>query len=204
MKFTENAIKVIKAHESCHLVAYRTRKGIWAIGYSHTNGVRMSSTLKDESEADKLLREDAGSMIKAIERLLNKGQFTFVPNQNQIDALVSFAQNQGIANLSRLIEGRNAKAMSNAFLNFNRINGIVDPELTARRTDERTLFIAYPGVDNVNIKEVTPRIIDKQEDEPPIVNEVEDGLDIDMMIQRTINADGTTVQDIVPFDRFNQ
>lgn len=94
-----------------------------------------------QAESQLLLANDLKQFEEAVNRLVK------VPiNQNQFDALVSFAFNIGIANLqnSGVLRSLNAKQYQQAaekLLNWNKAGGKVLPGLTSRRKRERDLFL---------------------------------------------------------------
>ena len=98
MKISENGINMIKEFEGCSLQAYQCEAGVQTIGYGHTKNVEKGDKITKE-EADELLKSD----LAYFEGLVNDK--SYVPqslNQNQFDALVSFAFNLGGRNLKEL------------------------------------------------------------------------------------------------------
>jgi len=70
-------------------------------------------------------------------------------NQNQFDALVSFAFNLGLANLKgstllRLLNHGQYTEAAEQFLRWNKAGGMALPGLTRRRAAERDLFLRAP------------------------------------------------------------
>ena len=103
-KISSNGLEIIKKYEGCYLKAYKCPAGVWTIGYGHTAGVKSGMSIS-KAEAEKLLKEDC----EAFEKYVNSK--SIVPltdelNQNQFDALVSFAFNVGPGNLKKLCAGR--------------------------------------------------------------------------------------------------
>jgi len=74
---------------------------------------------------------------KAVE---NCKALTFKPNQNQFDALVSFAYNCGAGSLNTLVKNRDAKTVSQKLMLYNKANRTVLTGLTKRRKAEKKLF----------------------------------------------------------------
>ena len=91
MKISKQGLELIKSFEGCRLKAYQDIGGVWTIGYGHTDNVK-SGDIITQKKADELLLKD----LERFEKHVN----TYVPiydfNQNQYDALVSFAFNIGI------------------------------------------------------------------------------------------------------------
>lgn len=78
--------------------------GAWTIGYGHTAGVHKGMKIT-QAQADEYLKQD----IAKFEKYINNPSyvpFTDKLNQNQFDALVSFAFNLGQGNVKKLCTGR--------------------------------------------------------------------------------------------------
>lgn len=131
-------LALIKQYEGCRLAAYRCAAGVWTIGYGHTAGVHSGMTIT-QAQADAYLRQD----IAKFEGYVNNP--TYVPitenlNQNQFDALVSFAFNLGAGNLRKLCKGRTAAQIAQAMTQYCKANGRVLAGLKRRRAAEQALF----------------------------------------------------------------
>ncbi len=131
-------LDLIKQYEGCRLAAYRCAAGVWTIGYGHTAGVHSGMTIT-QAQADAYLRQD----IAKFEGYVNNP--TYVPitenlNQNQFDALVSFAFNLGAGNLRKLCKGRTAAQIARTMPNYNKAAGKVLAGLKRRRAAEQALF----------------------------------------------------------------
>lgn len=141
MKISDNGIKLIKEFEGCRLEAYKCPAGVWTIGYGHTgkvNGKSICSGMKiTASKAVALLKADLVTFEKAVS---NCKALTFNPNQNQFDALVSFAYNCGVGSLNTLVKDRTADTVSDKLLLYNKANGKELAGLTRRRKAEKALF----------------------------------------------------------------
>lgn len=90
MKISEVGLELIKKFEGCKLTAYKDSAGVWTIGYGHTSGVVSGQTIT-QAQADAFLATDCGTAEAAVNKYMDKYSF----NQNQYDALVSFAFNIG-------------------------------------------------------------------------------------------------------------
>lgn len=144
MKTGKAGIELIKHFEGCRLKAYRCPAGKWTIGWGHTYGVRDGDTWTQE-HADAMLLFDIGGYENAVMRYVR------VPlNQNQFDALVSFAYNNGVESLktSTLLKRLNAGDYMGAALEFTKwchasVNGkmVSLPGLVRRRCEEKALFL---------------------------------------------------------------
>ena len=95
MEITNEGINLIKKFEGLKLESYLCPAGVWTIGYGHTKGVKKGDKIT-QLEADNFLKEDLISFEKGVTRLIKSNI-----NQNQFDALVSFAFNLGLANLKK-------------------------------------------------------------------------------------------------------
>ena len=140
MKIGTEGIKLIKSFEGCVLTAYKCPAGILTIGWGHTKDVyeRMSIT---QEEADALFLED----IKIYEDAVNNYVSKFNFNQNQFDALTSFAYNCGIGSLNSICSLNSiAEIAAELPLYCNAyVNGVKTQlaGLVRRRKEELELFL---------------------------------------------------------------
>ena len=131
-------LDLIKQYEGCRLAAYRCAAGVWTIGYGHTAGVHSGMTIT-QAQADAYLQQD----IAKFEGYVNNPayvQITEQLNQNQFDALASFAFNLGAGNLRKLCKGRTAAQIARTMPNYNKAAGKVLAGLRRRRAAEQALF----------------------------------------------------------------
>lgn len=135
MKISEVGLNLIKRFEGCRLIAYKDSGGTWTIGYGHTKGVTSGQTIT-QAQADAFLVEDCGKAEVAVNKYQSKYNF----NQNQYDALVSFAFN--IGNIDKLtVNGTRTIAQISekipAYCNCagQKLQGLVN-----RRAAEKELF----------------------------------------------------------------
>ena len=98
MKISQNGINLIKGFEGLFLDAYQCEAGVWTIGYGHTKDVQPGQRI-NEKQAEEYLKEDLRRFVNAVN---NKNNVPQKLNQNQFDALVSFAFNLGEGNLREL------------------------------------------------------------------------------------------------------
>lgn len=139
MKISEKGIELIKKFEGLRLEAYRCSSGILTIGFGHTKGVKSGDKIT-EQRAEELLRED----LRIFENYVNNN--VFLPlNQNQFDALVSFAFNCGVGNLRKLVRNRDLGQIADAIVLYNKGGGKVLKGLKKRREEERKLFCTAVG-----------------------------------------------------------
>lgn len=131
-------LDLIKQYEGCRLAAYRCAAGVWTIGYGHTAGVHSGMTIT-QAQADVYLQQD----IAKFEGYVNNPAYVPITanlNQNQFDALVSFAFNLGAGNLRKLCKGRTAAQIAQAMTQYCKANGKVLAGLKRRRAAEQALF----------------------------------------------------------------
>ena len=131
-------LDLIKQYEGCRLAAYRCAAGVWTIGYGHTAGVHSGMTIT-QAQADAYLQQD----IAKFEGYVNNPAYVPITeqlNQNQFDALVSFAFNLGAGNLRKLCKGRTAAQIAQAMTQYCKANGKVLAGLRRRRAAEQALF----------------------------------------------------------------
>lgn len=151
MKITQTGIDLIKTFEGCRLVAYKavSTEKYYTIGYGHygadvTKGMRITQT-----RADALLVSD----LAKFEAKVNKYQGKYSFNQNQFDALVSFAYNVGSIDGLTNNGKRTIAQISAKFAAYNKSGGKVLAGLTKRRAAEKKLFdapmcsLVFDGVD---------------------------------------------------------
>lgn len=135
MRISENGLNLIKKFEGCRLEAYRDPAGVLTIGYGHTHGVQEGMRITQET-ADEYLRDDCA----AAEKNVNGFDAKYHWNQNQFDALVSFAFNLGsinqlTANGTRSIAEISAKIPEYCHAGGKKLSGLV-----RRRSAEKELF----------------------------------------------------------------
>lgn len=136
MKTSSKGIALIKSFEGCRLQAYRDSVGVLTIGYGHTGDVREGQVIS-QGFAEELLKADLTKLERNVTRYT-----PFEMNQNQFDALVSFAFNCGVGNLKKLVSGRDQEKVARKMLEYNKAGGRVLAGLTRRRQAERALFLS--------------------------------------------------------------
>lgn len=144
MKISENGLKLIKKFEGCRLTAYQDAVGVWTIGYGTTNadktitGTRICKGLQISQEtADEWLRESINRKYAPKVDKYDRYQW----NQNEFDALVSFAYNIGSIDGLTAQGSRTRAEISHMILAYNKAGGKVLAGLTKRRQEERALFL---------------------------------------------------------------
>ena len=137
---------MIESFEGCLLKASNKLDGVWTIGYGQTGSYYGKKVCKGMTTTKALahawLRDHS---IKTYENAVMKA--VKVPiNQNQFDALVSFAYNVGIGAMAgstavRKLNQGDYTGAADALTMWTRCNGKVLPGLVRRRKEERALFL---------------------------------------------------------------
>jgi len=133
------AVQIIKEEETLQLEAYELG-GLWLIGYGHLM-LEGEDDVITEAQADAFLVEDLHWCEGSIERYVD------IPvTLNEFSAMVAFCYNVGSgktrgSSIVRRINDEDRPGAANAFLLWNRMNGIVMQALAKRRARERTLFL---------------------------------------------------------------
>lgn len=137
-KIGQAGLNLIKQFEGCRLTAYQCSAGVWTIGYGHTAGVYKGMKIT-QAQADTFLKQD----IVKFEKYINNPSyvpFTEQLNQNQFDALVSFAFNLGQGNVKKLCTGRVMNQIPSAMQQYCKAAGKTLPGLQRRRKAEAALY----------------------------------------------------------------
>lgn len=136
MKTSKNGINLIKKFEGCVLKAYKCPAGVLTIGYGHTKGVFAGQVICEE-EAEEMLKQDLPTYEDAVNKYMDIYNF----NQNQFDALVSFAYN--IGSIDQLTQNgtRSKYQIADMMLEYIHAGSQVLPGLINRRREERALYI---------------------------------------------------------------
>jgi lysozyme len=133
------AVQIIKEEETLQLIAYELG-GYWQIGYGHLMLEGEKDVITAE-EAEAFLVKDLSWCEGAIERYVS------IPvTLNEFSAMVALCYNIGSGKIrgSSIIKKINIDdrpGAANAFLLWNRMNGVVMQALAKRRARERTLFL---------------------------------------------------------------
>ena len=146
MKASNNAVKLIAQFEGFESKPYICSGGVVTIGYGTTiypSGVKvnMNDSAITKQQAEDYLLNDINKFSNGVDLLVRSNI-----NQNQFDALVSFAYNVGLGNLSnstllKLINvDPNNSLIKNEFIKWNKAKGKVLAGLTRRRNAEANLY----------------------------------------------------------------
>ena len=143
-QISNNCLALVKRWEGCYLNAYKDPVGVWTIGYGTTDadksitGTTIRKGLKISQEtADKWLRE---SLNRKYMPKVMKYDSKYNWNQNQLDALVSFAYNIGSIDQLTANGTRSISQISSHITAYNKAGGKVLTGLVRRRADEKALF----------------------------------------------------------------
>lgn len=141
MQIGKNCIDLIKKFEGLKLESYKCPAGLWTIGYGNTqweNGTRvLENQVIDIQRAEKLLMFWVNKYAEKIDLKVN---------QNQFDALVSFAYNVGITNFNnstlkkKVIANPNDATIRDEFMKWVSSKGKQLPGLVKRREAEANLY----------------------------------------------------------------
>jgi lysozyme len=138
----------ITKHEGLRLKPYLCPAKIPTIGYGNTyysDGKRVTLLDKDitKQQAFDMFKEIANRFAKRVDELVTSNI-----NQNQFNALVSFAYNVGTGNFSsstllkKVNKNPNDLTLKAEFLRWNKAGGKVLNGLTNRRNEEADLYFS--------------------------------------------------------------
>lgn len=139
MKASTTLINAIKKFEGVRLTAYQDSKGVWTIGYGHTQDVHNGDRIT-QYQAEQFLREDLAKFETIANRCAN------ITTQGQFDAVVDFIYNCGPTNwngstLKKYIEiQRSTWEVQEQFLRWVNAGGKKLGGLVSRRIWEANRF----------------------------------------------------------------
>ena len=144
MNISDKGLNLIKEFEGCVLHAYRDSVGVITIGIGTTNAdasiigtkIYMGMTISQET-AEEWLRKSVNAKYAP---LVDRYNGTYHWNQNQFDALVSFAYNLGSIDTLVQYGSRSISEISNKILAYDKAGGQTLAGLTRRRKAEKELF----------------------------------------------------------------
>ncbi len=147
-RISSTGLELIKQFEGFRSRSEPLADDIWIVGYGHTRSARAGVEVS-EREAEYLLRYDLVDIENAIKRMI------YAPlNQNEFDALVSFAWNIGVdqfrtSNVLNYINAGEMLAAAESFSSWRKANLdgslIVVDALVRRRAAEKNLFLRHPS-----------------------------------------------------------
>lgn len=148
MKTSSKGLEIIKRHEGLVLKPYLCPARVPTIGYGATyypngNKVKMTDPSIDEIQAENMLKSMLVSYENGVSRYVQR-----TINQNQFDALVSFAYNLGLGALksSTLLKRINEDPcnldIQKQFMRWVRAGGKELKGLVKRRMEEAELYFS--------------------------------------------------------------
>lgn len=148
MKLNNEGYKLITKHEGLSLKPYLCPAKIPTIGYGNTyysDGTKVTLLDKNITKefAFEIFKDIADKFAKRVDKLVIKEI-----NQNQFNALVSFAYNVGTGNfekstlLKKVNINPNEKTIKDEFLKWNKSGGKVLNGLTNRRNEEANIYFS--------------------------------------------------------------
>ena len=148
MQISQKGLDLVKRFEGFRAKPYLCPAGVPTIGYGSTyyeNGVKVKLTDRSISEewAEELLRRNMVHYERGVDAMTKDHV-----NQNQFDALVSFAYNTGLVNyknstlLKRINANPNDPDIEKQFMRWVRAGGKVIKGLITRRQAEATLYFS--------------------------------------------------------------
>lgn len=158
MNISKSGIEFIKKWEGKpHLTAWRfgTEKYL-SIGYGHYGSdVKMGQKIT-AAQAEDLLKKDLKKFVEHVNYFNNKYHYDF--NQNEFDAMVSFAYNIGSINQLTANGTRSKKTIASKMLLYVKSGGKTLTGLVNRRKAESKLFTT-PVITNVPVnKPAKPKL----------------------------------------------
>lgn len=147
MNISKTGIQLVKDFEGLRLHAYKCSAGVPTIGYGSTfypdkSNVKIGDVLRDKEEAEVLLI----NTLVDFDIYVSKYTKSVTLTQYQFDALVSFAFNCGLGNLSKstllkkVLSNPNDTNIALEFAKWNRGGGKVLQGLVKRRQKEAELY----------------------------------------------------------------
>lgn len=174
-KIAKPGLELIKSFEGLRLKSYLCPAKIATIGYGTTkypNGKKVSLGDPEitELQAAEYLEHEINEKAAGVEKYV-----TVAINQNQFDALVSFAYNLGVgalqkSTLIRLLNAGDVSGAAEQFLRWTKASGKELPGLLRRRQAERSLFlksdVLTPSLlsDGPTTEEINKKLADIEKD----------------------------------------
>ena len=136
-------IDLVKSFEGCRLTAYKcvSTEKYYTIGYGHYGADVQRGQTITKKQAEELLVQDLQKSVANVNKYMSKYNF----NQNQFDALVSFAYNVGSINQLTASGTRSIEVISSKIPAYNKSGGKVLQGLVRRRAKEKELFDTPTG-----------------------------------------------------------
>ena len=154
MHTSNNGLELIKKYESCRLTAYKaiSTEKYWTIGYGHYGSDVTQGMTITQSKANEFLKQD----VEKFEKNVSKYDSIYHWNQNEFDALVSFAFNVGSINQLTANGSRTRQEIANKMLEYVKSGGQTLSGLVKRRIDEQALFLSSTNKGGGNVSDINP------------------------------------------------
>ena len=146
---TENALSLIREREGLRLRLYNCPSQNCTVGFGHrVHGGPIDGRLSEAQYANGISKAQAENLLFADADIFADGVKKLAPqaNQNQVDALVSFAYNFGLralaqSTLLRKFNAGDAQRAAEEFTKWVNINGKPSEWLLGFRQREKALFL---------------------------------------------------------------
>jgi lysozyme len=167
-KILEAALPLVKAYEGCKLKAYKCPADVWTIGWGQTGKDIKEGVVWTQEQADAALEKSLAEFAEGVLKLIKVRL-----RPEQLGALVSFAYNVGLGNLSkstllRLVnEGKDTDAVVAQFLVWNKAGGKPLLGLLYRRVSEALMYSTGTFKRFNNLEEIKPYMNVSNELLPP-------------------------------------
>lgn len=141
MKVSDRGIALVAKYEGFRSCPYRDAVGVWTIGYGETQGIGPKTPCWSQEHARARLHARLDEFAEKM------AHYVHVPlAQNEYDALASLAYNIGLgalraSTLLRLLNSGDRRGAADQFLVWDKAGGRRLPGLSARRREERALFL---------------------------------------------------------------
>ena len=148
---SDDGLKMIKSFEGLRLKAYKavSTEKYYTIGYGHYSSSVTKDMIITEAQATQLLKQDLENAVRHVNGYMKTYDF----NQNEFDAMVSFAFNVGNITQLTALGTRNKTTIASKMLQYNKSGGKVLKGLVTRRKKERELFLTpVDGNDLTSVK----------------------------------------------------
>ncbi len=145
MRLSDKGLDLIKSFEGLRLKPYKAvpTEKYYTIGYGHYGADVKKDMTITQKQAEQLLRMDCKRFVTHVNAYVKKYEKQGVKiNQNQFDALVSFAYNIGSLDQLTAKGTRSLQSIADKMLLYNKSGGRVLAGLTKRREKERALFLS--------------------------------------------------------------
>lgn len=133
----KKGLNLIKKWEGCAVRAYPDLKGIPTIGYGHTGPEVHLGLVWNQIQIEAALISDLEKFYKLEDHISD------LVNDNQFSALICLTYNEG---LNAVLKSKTLKLVNSGqkpdieWLDFNKVNGVINKGLTNRRKAELVLY----------------------------------------------------------------